>query len=141
MKVKLVLKGGSGSGNFGHAGRPGEVGGSEPGEGGSREAGQKIDVHANIAAQSHGFTKTSRGLYTKTVGNITANVKVSTSKSYGKSVGETIKATFEDRDMKPGYAHEPIRYQSFDFHGLDYTRIFGDIDSHLQKLVKGMEED
>jgi len=33
-KSKLALtKGGAGSGNFGHAGRPGQVGGSSPGDG------------------------------------------------------------------------------------------------------------
>lgn len=33
--VVVVLKGGDGSGHFGHEGRPGEVGGSSPGGGGS----------------------------------------------------------------------------------------------------------
>ena len=33
MELVIRLKGGSGSGNFGHAGRPGEVGGSIPGGG------------------------------------------------------------------------------------------------------------
>jgi len=33
MKIKLVYKGGSGSGNYGHEGRPGLVGGSLPGNG------------------------------------------------------------------------------------------------------------
>lgn len=35
-----IRKGGPGSGNFGHAGRPGEVGGSAPGEGGSGDGGR-----------------------------------------------------------------------------------------------------
>lgn len=33
MKLSIHLKGGEGSGNFGHAGRPGEQGGSGPGGG------------------------------------------------------------------------------------------------------------
>lgn len=33
MKLKLVLKGGAGSGNFDHAGRPGKEGGSAAGSG------------------------------------------------------------------------------------------------------------
>ena len=37
--LRFTIKGGEGSGNFGHAGRPGEVGGSAPGG----EAGGKID--------------------------------------------------------------------------------------------------
>ena len=37
--TELIVRGGEGSGNFGHAGRPGEVGGSAPdGGGGSGEA-------------------------------------------------------------------------------------------------------
>lgn len=31
MKGKITFKGGSGSGNFGHSGRKGKVGGSSPG--------------------------------------------------------------------------------------------------------------
>lgn len=38
MKAKLVFKGGKGSGNFGHAGRPGKVGGSAAGSGGGGAA-------------------------------------------------------------------------------------------------------
>jgi len=33
MKYKIVLKGGAGSGNYGHAGRPGKIGGSSEGGG------------------------------------------------------------------------------------------------------------
>jgi len=32
MKAKFVFKGGTGSGNFGHSGRPGKVGGSGSGD-------------------------------------------------------------------------------------------------------------
>lgn len=35
MKVKVVFKGGPGSGHFGHSGREGFVGGSDPGSGGA----------------------------------------------------------------------------------------------------------
>lgn len=34
MKITFRLKGGAGSGNFGHSGRPGKRGGSSPGGGG-----------------------------------------------------------------------------------------------------------
>lgn len=37
FKGLLIKKGGPGSGNFGHEGRPGEVGGSAPSEGGGKE--------------------------------------------------------------------------------------------------------
>ena len=42
MKIKFVYKGGARSGNFGHAGRPGKVGGSASGSGGS--VGNSVDV-------------------------------------------------------------------------------------------------
>lgn len=52
-KIRLAVKGGSGSGNFNHAGRPGEVGGSEGG-GGSREfnPGQKEAINIYTKAPS-----------------------------------------------------------------------------------------
>lgn len=43
MKAKIVFKGGKGSGNFGHAGRPGKVGGSAP-----SRAGKKRGVFGNM---------------------------------------------------------------------------------------------
>ena len=42
--TKPVVEGGAGSGNFGHAGRPGEVGGS--GEGGSFPQGEEQRLQA-----------------------------------------------------------------------------------------------
>lgn len=44
LNIPLTLRGGPGSGHFGHAGRPGEVGGSEPGDvkGDSGEAGRRL---------------------------------------------------------------------------------------------------
>ena len=36
MKATLVYKGGPGSGNFGHSGRPGKIGGSSGGSGGGK---------------------------------------------------------------------------------------------------------
>lgn len=41
IEVRVVSKGGPGSGNFGHEGRPGEVGGSGPGGGGGNGDGDK----------------------------------------------------------------------------------------------------
>jgi hypothetical protein len=45
-KVEQHKHGGEGSGNFGHEGRPGEIGGSGPGGGGSINVGGK-EVHIN----------------------------------------------------------------------------------------------
>jgi hypothetical protein len=48
----LIRKGGPGSGNFGHAGRPGEIGGSRRGEGGAWPSGRGIidDFEAGVVA-------------------------------------------------------------------------------------------
>jgi hypothetical protein len=43
-KIITVVKGGPGSGNFGHAGRPGEEGGSAPGDGGSAAVGSPRSI-------------------------------------------------------------------------------------------------
>jgi len=58
--VEQVRDGGAGSGNFGHAGRPGEVGGSGPGGGGStkpnynpKETSHRYGVAASNAPTSH----------------------------------------------------------------------------------------
>lgn len=40
MKLKLVYKGGKGSGHHGHVGRPGKIGGSQPGTGGGSGSGK-----------------------------------------------------------------------------------------------------
>jgi hypothetical protein len=47
-----AIKGGEGSGNFGHAGRPGEVGGSGPGDGG--DAGNGSDIIGGMNDSSGG---------------------------------------------------------------------------------------
>lgn len=49
------MKGGEGSGNFGHAGRPGEVGGSAPGGSGTGErAGSREEYIASLSEQEIG---------------------------------------------------------------------------------------
>lgn len=54
----LVLHGGAGSGDFGHAGRPGERGGAEPGHGGpgapAPEHGMPAEAHAGHGEHGHG---------------------------------------------------------------------------------------
>jgi hypothetical protein len=50
----LCLKGGSGSGNYGHAGRPGEVGGSAEGSGSSDKpsgGGNRGQTHSNLLSK------------------------------------------------------------------------------------------
>ena len=62
-KSNVVRKGGEGSGNFGHAGRPGEVGGSGEGGGGSRPdaAMRRLWVSPSMARvlRQSGFTANS----------------------------------------------------------------------------------
>jgi len=45
VKMYFVLKGGEGSGNFGHEGRPGEIGGSQEGGGSSEGSSTKVGKH------------------------------------------------------------------------------------------------
>jgi hypothetical protein len=65
-REKLVQLGGAGSGNFGHAGRPGEVGGSAPGDGGgtqpmgvpraaSNSTVESVTKHVETVATRMGF--------------------------------------------------------------------------------------
>ena len=44
LVTRVVVKGGPGSGNFGHAGRPGQVGGSAPGEGEGGDARGQVEA-------------------------------------------------------------------------------------------------
>lgn len=53
-----VEKGGSGSGNFGHEGRPGEVGGSGDGEGG--DGGDKKEEGGKVLGKPGDFTVSAR---------------------------------------------------------------------------------
>jgi hypothetical protein len=69
MKLKIVTKGGSGSGHFNHEGRPGEQGGSLPGTGGGAQAsstsnsfevhGSKVSVKPGRYENSFAYTVTS----------------------------------------------------------------------------------
>lgn len=51
--ARLIRKGGKGSGNFGHAGRPGKVGGSAPQSVGSVETGDVATSHETKAATEY----------------------------------------------------------------------------------------
>jgi hypothetical protein len=59
---QLEARGGPGSGHFGHAGRPGERGGSQPGEGGGRDfvaEAHAQGISAEVAASVWGMDKFS----------------------------------------------------------------------------------
>ncbi len=58
-KTMLALKGGEGSGNFGHAGRPGEVGGS--GEGG--RSGNKLESIDQLNAAKDKLANQGQGIH------------------------------------------------------------------------------
>jgi len=61
--VKVILKGGSGSGHRGHAGRPGSVGGSLPGVGGLFEAPEDWVWDAKATASMMAVMTETRQLY------------------------------------------------------------------------------
>ncbi len=62
---RSTIKGGAGSGNFGHSGRPGEIGGSESGKGYSKEEDKNMEpeeralysgirrMHPDMTRQQH----------------------------------------------------------------------------------------
>ena len=58
LALLAILRGGPGSGNFGHEGRPGEVGGSAPGEGGenSREFSRYLEANQRSGGEPLGPT-------------------------------------------------------------------------------------
>ena len=55
-RMKLVLSGGKGSGNFGHAGRPGKRGGSAPGKGEKSTAKKKYGSILDHLREKGGFS-------------------------------------------------------------------------------------
>lgn len=79
------LDGGSGSGNFGHRGRPGKVGGS--GKGGGKEKHTENKEHGIGVKEA-----VDRGVLTSDMKNARKNVKISNPNS------NDIKAVFEDYD-------------------------------------------
>lgn len=96
MKIIFRLKGGKGSGNYGHSGRPGEVGGSSEGN----------------------WTRHSSTHMSRQEGQYTVHVRTSpvTSTSPGSSsrratTGWRAHITVEDSTLTPGNAHEPLRLE------------------------------
>jgi len=52
LKISIEQKGGAGSGNYGHAGRPGKIGGSAPGGGMTTATGDDaFGVRYNVVSQ------------------------------------------------------------------------------------------
>ncbi len=73
-RTRIALaKGGPGSGNFGHAGRPGQVGGSVAGDGGKPTSGDPLENSARDALDSYsevqGRSKQLEDLYDRYGGN------------------------------------------------------------------------
>lgn len=57
-RIEEILNGGPGSGNFGHAGRPGEIGGSASASGAVRDLGKGI---VDKTRETGGFTVSAKG--------------------------------------------------------------------------------
>lgn len=75
--LEKIFNGGKGSGNFGHAGREGKVGGSAPGGSGSDKSRKKAEYEAEIKEMA-----TFRG-----IGNDDARMK-EIARRFGKDIGE-----------------------------------------------------
>ena len=96
MKLKIVLKGGPGSGHAGHGGRPGKRGGSTPGGASGIGAGlgdawairDALKLDKNMTVQHGNWTsvegRREKGRYSVTVGDTDYTVKIGQSKVYGK---------------------------------------------------------
>ena len=67
MRVIIRLKGGAGSGNYGHAGRPGLVGGSGSGNGGSNGGARVYSgvKHTNFVSARNGLSKAKKKYVTQ----------------------------------------------------------------------------
>jgi hypothetical protein len=132
MKMRLVFKGGKGSGNFGHAGRPGKVGGSA-GSGGSSGSG------------GASFEKGPNNTFTKKLGNKTVTVKFGTKttsmEGIGRKrtkVGETATISVHDPDLPFGVTHESIRLDTFSTgKKLDRAKIFDIANKYLHHIASG----
>ena len=96
MKFTIRMKGGEGSGNFGHAGREGEVGGSAPeGGGGGENEWETLGYHGTDSANkilNGGFNLSAVGKGSDYPGILGVGVYVDTSldrgtaKLYGKDI-------------------------------------------------------
>ncbi len=85
VKKKLYKKGGAGSGHFGHAGRPGEVGGSTPGEGGG-----STETTPNVVVDTSKLSKPLKDY----------GLRESDLKSTFDVIGDESKLTISDDDEK-----------------------------------------
>lgn len=101
MKLIVVRKGGSGSGHYGHAGRPGEQGGSLPGDGdgkGSTVSGYSSeDVKIledngfeKLSSTSYRASRNGKVGYIRIDGNLYELSIFSSSASYHDSVSDAV---------------------------------------------------
>lgn len=121
------LKGGAGSGNFGHSGVPGKVGGSAPVGGGWSSVGGGI-----LSYTRQGNT------YTKEDPPYTVNIKFTKRTSSGNTVGEKATITVEDRSLPLGIAHEPIRLDTgYSKKKLNREMVANEADEYLDRIKRG----
>lgn len=91
MKLKLRYKGGSGSGNYGHSGRPGLVGGSESGTSkyakfkDYRQLGQAIEIGSVDVSELKWTPDKNEGYWSSYINGIGISLRATTHTSYKTS--------------------------------------------------------
>lgn len=114
-------------GNFGHAGRPGKVGGSAPGGGAGGWSGEGIEAFSRKG-----------NTYTMEDAPYTVNIKFTPKTALGKTVGEKAVITVEDRTLRPGIAHEQIHLDTgFSGKKLNRERVANEAHAYLEKIKRG----
>jgi len=96
-----AIKGGEGSGNFGHEGRPGEVGGSAADGGGASTVGNKLESHSDLVREKENLMNKGQGVHSAIVrGSELRNGKViSINKKIYKITSTTASDKFEAREV------------------------------------------
>lgn len=127
MKIKVIFKGGKGSGNFNHAGRPGKIGGSSN----TSHVNTDIDqtdagaIDVNIRQEVKYFQSIGLHTFASCEGHIESDAKVVDSyiSSYiTKDEYQQIKSKFEQYGFAIKHDEDSIQYGKYTSMQKDYTR-------------------
>ena len=125
-KISLVLrfKGGRGSGNFNHSGRPGSVGGSSSGSGAFANSSKPASAaeQKKSASKFRFEAKDRPGEFEKSSksGKIKTRVKITTTK---KGSAQKARITFYNQFLDPHIVNEPITLDTWEG-GLNMEKVF-----------------
>lgn len=133
MKAKLVYKGGSGSGNFGHEGRPGEVGGSGGGTGMSFNSQGEFETFVKDTVKKgwHKGEFVAKSVDSRTVYSVTHD--------NSKFELRFISMHYDGKDSRTGSYRAD---KSWDYHGIElssddyHAPVFG---KRVNRLVKSSD--